>query len=694
MNKGMTGAIQIITLFSVISGLGLFALYLFVSSHLVMAQTQTTLSSNITLLAAGTNNITMANSANNNTEFYSNNPFGLNVTIENISTPSEIQFVQLVWYNVSGQPTFYNLTNDTSFENTSHRFFTNGSALTLGTLLDTTANRGQYRNATIRAWNNTNGVYQWLNDTTTTGFFNFSINERSPNATRIFPRANGIINATFYNTGRSINVTTNQTLSKVTAYINETISLVLTARLDNTEFGNSSQVSYNQTDFWVGWDNITYLGEDGFGNRSWSNFTARGYNQTFFFIDTISPTIDHFAAEIYNSTGPTALLQPGNYLRIIVNISDNSTDNATLQVWNLYDNTSSRYTMLFHNSSNFTTGIGNQTGIGAGELRSNTMSSWFKLNMSGENITRDGMFRFKIINVYDKAGNTANGTSNITYVFTNISATYHIPLVIYDNKTLSEIATTLPNITHVSTYDYREGFKNFTTFTVGSSTNANTLVNGSLNVTVIRINTSIAMSKFIRLYTEPPANAISQNISLEEGWSLFSFVTSIVLPYNGTMYSDVYINTSGTPGHTHTNLSVNLLNNTWVALNTTAPLLNISNITQIANTTNRLPASNFTFNRTHVFLNATGPQPFVNGTYNVTYEFNYSATFRNVTSIAIFNTSKNGFCAGIGFTLFTFATNTCGQNTSQLLIPAGYGIFILSDGENITLNRSNFRGDW
>lgn len=222
--------------------------------------------------------------------------------------------------------------------------------------------------------------------------YNVQVNEFPANTTIIVVNYTdgGLNNQTIFNNFRSLNISTNTTVSVATAILNQSIPGInlSTYGTGRIFFGNTSVVTYRDTLYLPIWDNVTWFVQDAFGNTTWFNRTNSGagasqfgYNGTLFFsIDTTNPTLDgvHYGLEVYNNTGtPYA---GGNFITVVFNVSENNIRNASVILY-LPDNTTQTYNATLFNSTNATGAT-----ITSNIFVTNTNNNWFKVNVTANNV--------------------------------------------------------------------------------------------------------------------------------------------------------------------------------------------------------------------------------------------------------------------------------------------------------------------
>jgi len=308
---------------------------------------------------------------------------------------------------------------------------------------------------------------------------------------------------------------------------------------NGTEFGN---ITYNN-DTLSHFYNDTILPHDsGFG--LWHNYTlyedAVSQGTFLFKVDSTAPAINSTSATTAYTLGNYT--SGGNYLNVTFGISDVNPSNC--------------YAELHYGDGS----ILNVTN----ELTYNTSTEHgvCYLNITPDDITKDGY-----VEVYpsmkDAAGNVDASVLNQSYIFYRLKAGWN-PITGYENKTLSEIANEFEHITYVSAFDNRGGYKNFTTFTVGGSTNENITINHSSSygygAVYIYVTEDVVS---MRRYYAPPSSwtnvTLYTNTSASKtNWNMIGIIDYLT-DWNDTLMQDVCLNSTGS------NVGANCSNITWAS---------------------------------------------------------------------------------------------------------------------------------
>ena len=166
----------------------------------------------------------------------------------------------------------------------------------------------------------------------------------------------------------------------------------------------------------------------------------------FFDVDSTAPTI---------AGTPTFALgnktTGGNYLNVTFNITDINPSQCRVRLY-YQDGT-----------------IINMSG----EISYNSTPQWAYCyaNVTPSEINKDGYVEV-VPATKDEAGNEAISTTNQSWIVYRLKTGWNF-ITGFENKTLSQIAGEFTNVTYVSVWDNTGTMKNFTTFTLGGSTNAN-----------------------------------------------------------------------------------------------------------------------------------------------------------------------------------------------------------------------------
>jgi len=432
-------------------------------------------------------------------------------------------------------------------------------------------------------------------------------------------------------------------------------SALMSQSPDRGFWTNASALSWTDTTFDT-WDNITYNCTDSAGNYS-------GSGLLFFKLDTAAPTFPAtptFSSISNKSTG-------GNYLTVTINTTDANPSYCGLSLYY---------------------GSGTRRNISSEVSFNSTLNNALcYVNVTPSDIVEDGYVEI-VPFVKDNAGNENTSTTNQSYIVYRLKTGWNI-ITGYQNKTLSQIAAEFTNVTYVSVFDNRGNMKNFTTFTVGGATNANTGANFSSDYSsgaaYVYVNSDVVS---IRRYYSPPSSWQSVNLyhntsASKPTWNLIG-VTAQLTNLNSTIMQNVCGNyTLGTT----TNETVNFTaNDTWVAL-TNSLVLSAS---AVMNESVSIPAGNWTTNATHIKLVDTvgDVDPLLD--YNVTYTYTgaYSyANCANVTWVSFYSIQDGKFCSFYRNRLAT----SCSLTSAQYNLTRGDALWIATQpGVNITLAR----GSW
>lgn len=321
---------------------------------------------------------------------------------------------------------------------------------------------------------------------------------------------NKFTNATAYDTFPGFNITTTTNQSACDYYWNETITN-LTIDVENTTFVNASAFAAPPETAYGKWHNITYICYDGLGNTS--QYVEDSSNYIYVAIDNTNPTCANEDLTIEDATSG------GNYINFTFNTSDKNPNTYWVKIYHPDDT----------------------TGTKSATYKSGTENRWVEANLANTELSQDGKYYLEA-NARDDVSRNGTGT-NQTYLVSHLVAGEWNQIVINNNTNLSDISSMVPNITHVAIYDNRIGYKNFTTFTVGTATHGDVIASCSLNATYIKTNEDVA---FIRPYYNTYETT---NITLwTGGWNYIGMVNDKTL--NETMYADVYNNATVGSGNT------------------------------------------------------------------------------------------------------------------------------------------------
>jgi len=278
-------------------------------------------------------------------------------------------------------------------------------------------------------------------------------------------------------------------------FTNNTVTTAFVTNMTNStsnSFHNASAVGIPDDSALNGWHNVTFRCYNG---SDW-------YNETVLFgLDSTNPSIDNINYNISNQTSG------GHSVNYTFNVTDRHTRMCGVRIYDPWgEMTNVTGTLL--DGSNVEDGRCD-VDISSSEFSFNgnyTLEPWAQdyldLNGTGTNLS---------VNVYK----LAVGWNHVS---------------ISDNVTLSSIANNMTNVSYVSVYDNL--YKNYTTFTTGSSTNANFRTN-STNATYIYVSENVTM---IRVYhTDNFCRNMSLYKTSTSGWNQMGVRTSVSL--NQTMYN-------------------------------------------------------------------------------------------------------------------------------------------------------------
>lgn len=415
----------------------------------------------------------------NGEEYYSTGPFNLSIT-----TFTFMQNCTGYLFNGTGIAAGTNVSviylKSQGVENTS---WTNE------TFLDFAVSNGEANRWFVtRCENATDNNKYWSNTSAApnTGFF--TINEFADysvaNVSVINITANKFSNDTVYSSMPGVNITLNRTAA--TCYwINDTNTAegrggwqALTNNSGSRLYhGNSSASAIpGNNSQWGTYYNTSYYCTDAYGNKSWSNST--GYNVTsgainstsgwlFWKYDTISPQFSSDSWTISNATSG------GNYVNLTFNVTDNTTASCGAFV-------------IFQDLS--------ETQITGGSINTSVQNGFCFVNITHGNMTVQGNMTIYAYAI-DGASTAANSSTTREFIMYNLKADSWNMITLYQNMTLQQIGGLYTNITYVSIWNNPIGYKNFTTYTVGSATNALITINGTVNATYLYVDDDIKIVK-------------------------------------------------------------------------------------------------------------------------------------------------------------------------------------------------------
>ena len=370
----------------------------------------------------------------------------------------------------------------------------------------TAINNARYRcgNTTpLKEWSNATSIlYFWINDNTYTiqdlVVVNNSILSGIPK-----------LNISMNNEKNATNCTFNYNAAGEQS--------ALMGQSPNRRFwSNASALSWSDSSYGAQ-HNISYNCTDSAGNYS-------GSGLYFFKLDTAAPTFP--ATPVFSSIGNKST--GGNYITITANTTD---ANAGYCGASLYYGSDIRRNVSREVSFNSSANNANCT-----------------VNITPSDIAEDGYVEITPF-VKDVAGNENVSSTNQSYIIYRLKTGWNV-VTGYENKTLSQIAAEFTNVTYVSVFDNQPTMKNFTTFTVGGSTNSgvgsNHSANYSYGAAYVYVNADVVSMR--RYYALPSAwtNATLWTNSTvgKPTWNLVG-VTKQLTNLNTTMMQNVCTNTTG-----------------------------------------------------------------------------------------------------------------------------------------------------
>uniref|UniRef100_A0A6H1ZRK1 Uncharacterized protein n=1 Tax=viral metagenome TaxID=1070528 RepID=A0A6H1ZRK1_9ZZZZ len=421
--------------------------------------------------------------------------------------------------NLANGTEYYDLTNDynATLNETglsSCTGYTDSTYTTLVSMINNSGVRTQYWNASEVIKPSNNGAWRyitwkcedafgnqsWYNSTAGAGLL-WKINEKAPQSVNI-TSDNTLTNGTIYDAFPGFNITLNDSLAYCDYYFNETVTSMSNSSGVRTEYINSSVFTPAESPY-DEWHNVTYKCQDAFGNVS--EYIRIASNYTYIKVDRTNPTVANEIVTIENAT------TGGNYLNFTFNTSDRNPD--------IY------WIREYHDAITSTI---------ASTLKYGTENRWVETNLTNTTITVDGKYFFEA-NARDDVNRNGTSSANQTYLASYLESGEWNQVVFNENITLANIASKVPDITHVAIYNNLISYKNFTTHTVGTATYADIQINSSLNATYIKTNEDVLL---IRPYYNFYETA---NITLwTGGWNFIGMVNKKSL--NTTMFADVYSN--------------------------------------------------------------------------------------------------------------------------------------------------------
>lgn len=585
-------------------------------------------------------NFTFVLPINNSIHFESDN-FTINVTTNNSFEQCD--------FSMDLNGTWYEMANIS----TTNMSFSNASAineLTFPQLMS-----GDWHNITFHCQNSTS-YHTWTNDT----LFRVQLKGNADYGISIlFPT-----NATSY-IDPQVNISVDDGANNCSIVIGATAT-TLTSYGGRTFYTNSSALTWGEeTEFGL-WHNFTFFCYDAVGNKSYYNATditvATDWRKIK--IDTLSPVISNISYTILNKT------DTGNFMNVTFSVDDNSSV-ISLSVRVIYDYNSTDGGNIYNASS--------ETYIARASA---SEDAW--VNVTLPDIEENG---HAILEIYatDDVQHVGKGGTNYTAQIWRLKTGWNYYQG-FDNATLTQIASHVPNVSYVATFNNMHGNKSWITFTTGGSTNADIVAN-TTNVTAIYVTQDVL---FIR---EGYANTITHiqgtevvefyhNSSTTSGWNIIGMMVPTTL--NKTLWGP----TIGNLTNNVVNESINFTaNDTYVATNQL-----IISITSVTNQTDTVDSGNYTY-----IINSTGSFAKIVDTwdeYNTTsilYNISYVATGAlaytgNTTWACYYDTQLGKFCCSYR----SRRANTCaGYYSGNYTIPRGGVAYIYSKGVNFTYNRTD-----
>jgi hypothetical protein len=408
--------------------------------------------------------------------------------------------------------------------------------------------------------------------------------------------------------------------------------------------------------------NLTFYCTDAFANKTWFNTSTSLSNYSTFWYGSMSMA---HSAEAYVAGNYTT---GGNYFNATWTVSDN----VPLTSCGVHGYHEDGLVTNFSSSSSMVTGASLQN---------------CTVRILPDDITKNGKY---ILEPYaaDVAGNTGKAATNKTVILTKLYTGWNLISIPY-NYTLSKIAAISPNISYVSVYGNGVDYKNYTTYTTGSATNAAYGVNMSNATYIYATANTVLMMNFTNLEngTATPGFQIINlwgNTSAKFGWNQMGMIIGNV-PLNSTISSSNCNNVT----YTVTNESRIAANLSLSAVTYPKILTSLSSVT---NFTHTISLGNFTNNATHVNFTslgagAAGIDHALAYNYSYTWVHDYiPSTCTNLTYASYYSATLGKYCTAVRGKTVTSCYPT--YTSLNLSVPSGSAIWIYSTNANITYNRT------
>lgn len=325
---------------------------------------------------------------------------------------------------------------------------------------------GEWHNLTFRIANGTSIIW-WTNDS----LIRFRFYEAVDNTISITSYLEGTVNSQTENVNLTASPLTNA--SACNAYVNDINEGNTTIVLTNTTVGrgawsNASAIIWNNTAY----GNYTYLTvgcQDSFSNYSWFNTSVEYSTWRSFKYDSIKPTINLDGTKVItignHSNGN------GNY----INYSIESTDNTSISlvIKGIYI-TGAGNDSVFRSDYAIANSSGNENYYNRTRYSNGTQQ--INANFTPDSPHLSGLVNISV-EATDEAGNKANaGNYTVQIRLFKIGWNYYGD---FRNVTVRELSRHINNISYVTWFDNRAGYKNWTTHTVGGTTNIGHTLNAT-----------------------------------------------------------------------------------------------------------------------------------------------------------------------------------------------------------------------
>jgi len=266
----------------------------------------------------------------------------------------------------------------------------------------------------------------------------------------------------------------------------------------NTTFWNSSAFTPIVDSTFGSMHNVTFSCYNG---TAATNQTA----QSFFGYDSTNPHVWSLSTAIGNHSA----VGTGSNVSITFNVSDRYRSTCSVKVYD-YDGTKESEV----------------TGTFIDDLAENTRCL---VTISPTYISKNGKYTLEP-NAEDSLGNSNVSDTNMTVTAYQLKTGWNL-ISIPENITLDDIANSIDNISYVSFFD--NNVKTYTTYTVGSNTNANYMINAT-NATYVYVDEDILLLREHYAVTTNTNQTLVYN-STTGGWNQVSLMNRTNL--NETFYN-------------------------------------------------------------------------------------------------------------------------------------------------------------